>query len=196
MIFFFLGLINSILFVHTDDRSVGRDLDNIHAIDITELFFLSQCRTCHTGFFFKFIKEVLERDRCKSLALTFYFYMLFCLDCLVQTIRVTASRHDTSGKLINDQYLIIFYNVILIAEHQVVCTQRKNHIVLDLKIFCICKVTDLEELLNLFHTLLCQADNLVLLIDKEITCFFLLDTHNSIHLGILRYILATFHLLC
>ena len=42
MIFFFLGLINSILFVHTDDWSVGRDLDNIHTIDITELFFFGQ----------------------------------------------------------------------------------------------------------------------------------------------------------
>lgn len=48
MIFFFLGLINSILFVHTDDWSVGRDLDNIHTIDITKLFFFGQGSTCHT----------------------------------------------------------------------------------------------------------------------------------------------------
>ena len=76
------------------------------------------------------------------------------------------------------------------------CTQGKNHIVLDLKVLCICKVVDLEELLNLFHTFLCQADNLVLLIDKEISGLFLLNTHDGIHLGILRYILTTFHLLC
>ncbi len=55
----------------------------------------------------------------------FYLYMLFCLDCLMQTIRITTSRHDTSGKLIDDQNLIIFYNIILITEHQIVCTSAR-----------------------------------------------------------------------
>ena len=115
--FFLFCLIYSIFSVNTCDRTVGRNLDNVHAIDITELFFFCQGSTCHTGFFLIFIKEVLECDGCKCLALTFYFYMLFCLNCLMQTVRITTSRHDTSGKLINDQDLVICNNVILITVH-------------------------------------------------------------------------------
>ena len=83
MEFFLLGLINSILFIHTDNRSVGRNLDNVHSIDVTELFFLCQSGTGHTCFLIILIEEVLECNIGKGLALTFYFYMLFCFNCLM-----------------------------------------------------------------------------------------------------------------
>ena len=66
--------------------------------------------------------------------------MLFCLNRLMQTVGVTASRHDTSGKLIDDHNLIILYDVILITEHQIVRTQCQIDIVLDLKVLWIRKV--------------------------------------------------------
>ena len=37
------------------------------------------------------------------------------------------------------------------------CTQCKDDIVLDLKILSICKVVNLEEFLDFFHTFLCQV---------------------------------------
>ena len=58
--------------------------------------------------------------------------MLFCLDRLMQSVRITTARHNTSGKLIDDKDLVIFYHIILIAEHEVVGTQRQFHVVLDL----------------------------------------------------------------
>ena len=194
--FFFLRLIYRILMIDTCNRTVGRNLNNVHAVNITELFFLRQSRTGHTSFLLKFIEEVLECNGCKCLALSLNLYMLLCLDCLMQTIGITAARHDTSGKLVNDHNLIIFYHVILIAEHQIMCTERKDHIMLDLQVLRICQVINMEKFLNLFHTLLCQIHQFVLFIYDKVSGFFLLNSHDGIHLGILRYILTTCQLLC
>ena len=194
--FFFLCLVYGILVIDTCYRTVRWNLDNVHSINITELFFLGKCRTGHTGFLVKFVEEVLERNGCKCLALSLNLYMLLRLDCLMQTIGITTSRHDTSGELINDHNLIILYNIILIAEHQIMCTECKDYIMLNLKVICICEVFNMEELLNLMYTLLGKVDNLVLLIHDKVSGLFLLDSHNSIHLGILRYIFTSYQLFC
>ena len=72
--------------------------------------------------------------------------MLLRLDGLMETVGVTAARHDTSCKFIDDQDLVIFYHIVLIAEHQVVGTEGKDDVVLDLQIFRICQVVNMEEL--------------------------------------------------
>ena len=194
--FLLFCLIYSIFSVDTCDRTVGRNLDNVHAVDITELFFLCQGCTCHTCFLCIFIEEVLECNGCKRLALTFYFYMLFCLNCLMKSVRITTSRHNTSGKLINDQDFIIRNYIILITVHQVMCTQCKDDIVLDLKILSICKVVNLEKFLDFFHTFLCQVDDFIFLIYDEITGFLDFNTHDGIHFGKFLTCLTTFHLFC
>ena len=40
------------------------------------------------------------------------FYMLFCLDGLMESVGVTAARHDTAGKLINNENLVVFYHIV------------------------------------------------------------------------------------
>ena len=152
------------------------------AIDITELFLLCESCTCHTGLLVKLVEKVLECDCGKGLALSLNLYMLLCLDSLMQSVRITASRHDTSGKLIYDKHLIILYHIVLIFEHEVVRTKRKYDIVLDFKILRICKVLDMEELFYLFHTILCKVYDLVLLIYDEITGLILDNAHDGIHL--------------
>ena len=110
----------------------------------------------------------------------------------MQTVGIATSGHDTSGKFIDNQNLILFYHVVLIAVHQVVRTQGEDDIVLNLEIFGIRKVFDMEEFLNLFDTLCSQVYNLILFIYNEITVFFLLDAHDRIHLGKLADIVAAF----
>ena len=61
--------------------------------------------------------------------------MFLCLDRLMQTIRITTPRHDTSGKTVYDQNLIVGYDIILIAEHKVVGAQCQNDVVLQFQIF-------------------------------------------------------------
>ena len=121
--FFFLGFIHRILQVFPDHGYVRRDLHNVHAVDAGELVLFCLCSTGHAGLFVIFIKEILECDRCQSFGFSLYFHMLFCFDRLMQTVRITSARHNTSGKLIDDQDLIILDHIILITEHQVMRTQ-------------------------------------------------------------------------
>ena len=99
--FFFLCLVNSVLLIDTDDGTVGGNLDDIHAVDLTELALLRQGCTGHAALFVEFIEKVLEGDRRKGPALTLDLDVLLCLDRLVQTVGVTASGHNTAGELID-----------------------------------------------------------------------------------------------
>ena len=191
-----LRLVNGILQIDTSDRTVGRNLNDVHPVNIAELLLLRQRRTGHAGFLVKFVKEILEGDRRERLALSFHLHMLLRLDRLMQSVRITASRHDTTGKLIDDQHLIIRNHVVLIAKHQIVRTQRQNDVVLDLQILRIRQVIDMKEILDLMHTLLRQIDDLVLLIDDEVAALLLLDAHQRVHFGVFRNILAALQLAC
>ena len=71
----------------------------------------------------------------------------------MQTVGITASRHNTSGKFIYDQHFIVFYHIILVAEHQIVRTKCENNTMLDLKVLRIRQVLNMEETLYLFNTL-------------------------------------------
>ena len=194
--FLFLCHVNSIVKVFTLYYTVGRDLYNVHAVNITELFFFGEGCTCHTAFFIIFVEKVLEGNGCESLALSLNLHMLFRLDRLMKTIGVTTTRHDTSGKLINDQDLVIFYNIILILVHQIMCTKCKDDVVLDLQVFRICQVLDIKEFLNLLDTLLGKVDDLIFLIYNEVTGLDNLLTHDGCHLGHLMAGLTTLQLLC
>ena len=108
--------------------------------------------------------------------------MLLRLDGLMETVGVTAARHDTSCELIDDQDLIILDHIVLIAEHEVVGTERKDDVVLNLKVLRICEVVDMEECLDLLDTLFCQVYDLLFLIYDEITCLGDLLAHDSVEL--------------
>ena len=195
-IFFFLRHIYSIIQIDTLHRTVCGNFHNVHTVNITELFFFGKSSTRHSGLFLIFVKEILEGDRGKRLALTFYLHMLFRFNRLMQTIGVAASRHNTSGKLIYNQNLIIFYDIILITEHQIVRTQCQIYIVLDLQIFRIRQVFNVEKFLYFLHTIGCQRYNLIFLIDNEITCLGNLLTHDCRHLCHLTAGLASLQLMC
>ena len=62
--FFLLGLIYRILMIHTRNRTVGWNLNNVHAVNVTELLLLSESRTGHTCLLLELVKEVLESDGC------------------------------------------------------------------------------------------------------------------------------------
>ena len=121
--------------------------------------------------------------------------MFLCFNRLMKSVRITTARHDTSGKLINDQNLIILNYVVLILMHQIVCTKCKNDIVLDLQVLRICQVLDIKEFLNLLDTLLGKVDDLVLLIDNEVSSLDNFLTHDGCHLSHLMAGLTTLKLL-
>ena len=180
--------------VNTDHRLICRNLYYIHSVNIHELFVFCHSSTGHTGFLCILIKEVLECDRCKSLRLSIDLYMLLRLNRLMKTIRITTTWHNTSGKLINDKNFVIFYYIISVTEHKVMCTKSKNNIMLNLKVLGICKVLNMEELFYLLNTFGCKHNLLILLINKEISIFFDINTHNGINLGKFTVRSTTLHL--
>ena len=72
----------------------------------------------------------------------------------------------------------------------------KDDIMLDLKILCIRKIFNMEELLNLFHTIFRQVDCLLFLVNNKISRLFDLFSHDRIHLGELSARLASLQLTC
>ena len=180
--------------VHSGYRPVGRDFNYVHAVNVTEFSFFRKSGTGHTGFLGKQVEEVLEGNGSKGLAFSLDLYMLLGFDRLMQAVGIAASRHDTSGKLVYNKYLVVLYHIILVTEHQVVGTERQNNVMLDFQIFRVCKVVNLEESFYFFHAGFGQVDNLVLFIDNEITGFFLYHAHHGVNLGKLCHIFTTLHL--
>ena len=187
---FLSGLVDRVLMILSRHRPVGGDLNHIHPVNIAEFSLLREGRTGHARFLLKFIKKVLECDGRQGLALPLHLHMLLGLDGLMQTVGVASSRHDTAGELIHDQHLLILHHIVLIPEHEVVCPKGQYNIMLDLDIFGICKVFDLEELLHLPHALGGEIDHLVLFIDDEIPGLLSLHTHDGVHFGELLHVLA------
>ncbi len=121
--------------------------------------------------------------------------MLLGLDSLVQSIRIPSARHNTAGKLIYDHDLIVLDDIVMVFGHQVISPQCQNDAVLDLQIFRICQVFQVEEFLYLLHTIGSQVYNLIFLVNNEIAGLFPLNAHDGIDLGQILHILAPGHLL-
>ena len=122
--------------------------------------------------------------------------MLLSLDSLVQTVGISSTRHYTACELIYDKNFVIFYNIILISEHKIVGSERKDNTMLYFKVFRICKVVDIEVFLNLFDTFLCKVYDFVLLVYDKITGLFDFIAHKSTHLCKLGTCLTSFKLFC
>ena len=60
--------------------------------------------------------------------------------------------------------------------------QRQIDIVLDLQIFRIRQIFNLEESLHLCHAFRRQVDNFILFINDKISRFFPFHAHNGVHL--------------
>ena len=194
--FFFSCLVYGIIMVNSLYRTVGRNGNNIHTIDVPELLFLCKSCTCHTCFLLIFIEEVLEGNGCKSTAFSINLNLFLSLYSLVKTIRIPSTRHYTSCKLINYKDFIILNYIVLILKHKVMCTKSKDDIVLDLKIFRISKVLYIKKFFHLSHTIESKAYILILFIYYEITCLDYIFTHNGINLAKLLVCLTFFELSC
>ena len=191
-----LCLVYGIIMIHPDDRLVGRDLDNVHPVDITELLLLGEGGTGHAGLLFVLVEEVLEGNSSKGHGLTLYLHVLLRLNGLVETVGIAAPRHYPSRKVIDYQDLVILYYIILITVHEIVCSKSKDHIVLYLEVCRIRKVFNPEELLNLPHTFGGKAYVLVLLVNYEVSGLLPLNAHDGVHLGIFGKIIASLKLVC
>ena len=80
--------------------------------------------------------------------------IFLCFQGLMESVRESSSRHDTSGKTVYNPYLIITYHVIFIFMHQIVCAKSHIHAMLNADIFRIGQILDAKEFFCLFRSLL------------------------------------------
>ena len=85
----------------------------------------------------------------------------------MQSVAVAAARKNTSGKVVYNQNLVIFDDVIMVLLEQIMRLQGKVDVVLNLKVLGIGEVLNLEELLDLMNALLGQVDRALLLVDTK-----------------------------
>ena len=112
------GFIDDIGVIDTDDGLVRRDFDHIEVVDAAKFLFLGERRTSHAGELAVQTEEVLECDRCKGLVFARDGNALFCLDGLMKTLIVAPTVHQAAGKLVDNDDLTVFYDIVDVLFHE------------------------------------------------------------------------------
>ena len=106
------GLEDEVVLVVARDRHVGRDLDDVQAVDLDELLLLRLRGAGHAGELLVEAEVVLERDRRERLVLLLDRDVLLRLDRLVEALAPAAAFHDAAGELVDDLHLAVLDHVV------------------------------------------------------------------------------------
>ena len=178
-----LGRKDRVRIVDARDRTVGRDLDDTHVIRGEELLFLSLRCTGHAGQLCVQTEKVLIRDGRQRGRLFLDRHAFLGFDGLMQTIRIRTAFHQTAGKLVDDDDLLIFADHIFhFILHDIVCTQSLRNMMDELCVFDIIQILDAEETLRGAHAVFTEHDLTGLLIDLISAADELLLSGALIHL--------------
>ena len=164
-IFTMLIFKDNVVMVDTDDGFIGRNLDNVQMINLSELSFLGHTGTGHAGQFLIRTEEVLEGDGREGLRLLHDLNALFCLDSLMQAFIITTPLHQTTGKFVNDNDLTVFNNVVDLVVHTAVGLDSLVDMVQQGHIFGVHQVVDAESFFSLCDTLRGQSSSFCLFVD-------------------------------
>ncbi len=121
--------VDLVVLVDAADRDVGRDLDDVEAVDVQELVGLGRGGAGHAGELLVEAEVVLEGDRGQRLVLGLDLDVLLGLERLVQAFRVAPARHHAAGELVDDDDLAALDDVVLVALEQLVGLQRRVDVV-------------------------------------------------------------------
>ncbi len=146
LVFLFLRPVDLIVLVLAHDLPVGRDRDDVEAVDVHELFRLGERGARHAGELVVHAEIVLERDRRDGLVLRLDWLAFLRLQRLVQALAVAAARHHAAGELVDDDHLTILDDVVLVALEQLVRAQRLLEVVDDGDVLHVVQRVALEEL--------------------------------------------------
>src|SRR5262249_34891918 len=105
-------------------RSVGWDDDDAQAINIVELIGLRFCSSRHAAKFFVKSEIVLNRNRSKRLCFAINLNIFLGFYRLMQTVAPSTSRHFAARELVDNDYFVIFYDVLDIAFKQTKCAKQ------------------------------------------------------------------------
>src|SRR3954469_970615 len=159
-----LGLVDLIVLVLADHRTVRGDLDDRQLVDLHELGRLGEGGAGHPRELVVHAEVVLQGDRGERLVLLLDRHALLGLDRLVQTLRPAPALEDAASELVDDLDLAVDDRVVHVALVERLALERLDQVVDEVAVLGEIEVVDREELLGLGHALLGDGDGLVLLV--------------------------------
>ena len=159
---------DEVVLVVAGDRDVGRDLDDVRAVDLDELLLLGLRGAGHAGELLVEAEVVLQRDRREGDVLLLDPHALLRLDRLVQALRPAAALHDAAGELVDDLHLAVLDDVVDVALVERLRLQRLVQVVDELDVPRVVEVLDPQRALDLLDRDLERRDRLELLVVEEV----------------------------
>ena len=87
---------------------------------------------------------------------------------LVQAFGIPAADHQAAGELIHDDYLAVLHHIVHIPFHQVVGAQGAVYMVVQLTVFRVVDVLNVEGVFHLLGTLIREGNRLFLFLHFEV----------------------------
>ena len=162
------GSIDQVIQVLTLNRAIRRNNLNRNVINLTELCILGHCGTSHTRELVVHEEVILERNSCQSLILFTHLNVLFCLDCLVKTLRIATAFHNTTSELINNLYFTVNDNILLVTMEHVLSLQCLLQVIYQLTGLIVVDVVNVKSALDLLETNLCCCDGVLCLVHLKV----------------------------
>ena len=168
-----LGLVDHVRVIGTDHGLVGRNHDNIQAVDLLEFLFFRLGRTGHAGQLFVHTEIILECDGSQRLAFTLHHHAFLGFNGLVQAFGIPAPVHETSGKFVDDDDLSVFHHIIPVADHQGLGLDGAHNMVGEVHaVLCVVQVADAQRLFRFGDTCLGRRNLFLLFVNGIIFALF------------------------
>src|SRR5262249_31686106 len=94
--------------------------------------------------------------------------VLLRLDSLVEAVRPAATRHETSGEVVDDDDLAVLDDIVAVAGVEDLRLERRLHVSGEAEVLGRVDVVDVQGALDLLHATLSEGDRLELLVDGEV----------------------------
>ena len=162
------GAIDQVIKILTLNRAIRWNNLNRNVVNLTELCVLSHCSTSHTRELVIHEEVILERNSCQSLVFFTYLNVLFCLDCLVKTLRIATAFHNTTSKLVNNLNFTVNDNILLVTMEHVLSLQCLLQVIYQLARLIVVDVVNVKSALDLLETNLCCCDGVLCLVHLKV----------------------------
>ncbi len=154
---------------------MGRDHDDLEAVDLLELVRLGVRRARHAGELAVHAEVVLEGDRGDRLVLLFHLHAFLRLDGLMQAVRPAPADHRAARELVDDDHLAVLDDVVDVALEEPMSAQRRGQVMHEANVRRVVEALALgedpgarEQLLDFLVALLREVRLLLLLVDRVV----------------------------
>ena len=149
--------------------AVGGGDDDVELVDFVELGGFRLGGAGHAAEFFVHAEVVLEGDGREGLVFLADGDAFLGFDSLMQAVGPTATGHEATGELVDDDDLAVLDDVLDIAFVEIVGLDGDFDVMLEIPVFGVGDVADAEEALDLFPAFIGDRYGAGLFVDDEVT---------------------------